>query len=119
MVVPNLDDSGSTSLHDGGANVLNVATQDVCPTNLSEHLSIGTYDAVAYALAMDAFSNDGPADPARIALTVCAEPFMPGVNPATFVTDYAAAGVELAQTIGAATRVPEEPPLKCYVTDSC
>lgn len=119
VVIPNLDDSGSTSLQGGGANVVNVATQDVCPTNMAEHLGIGTFDAVAYALAMDAFTNDGPADPARMALTVCAEPFMPGVNPMSFATDFATGVQIIGETINASAKLPQEPPLKCYVTDSC
>ncbi|MEK6806926.1 MAG: lipase [Pseudomonadota bacterium] len=121
IVVPNLPltaDTQSSALA-GGANVTNVATQDVCPNNLGEHLALGTYDAVAYAIALDALTHAGPADPARVPLTVCLEPFMPGVDPTTFITDYAAAGMVLGQTVANAVRVPEEPPLKCYVDNSC
>lgn len=75
--------------------------------------------AVGYAVVVDAPENDGPADPSRIDLAVCAQPFMPGVDPATFPQDWAA---YLAQ-VGEASRehepMPDEPPLQCYVTASC
>ena len=54
--------------------------QDICPTDVSEHLAMGSYDAVGYALAVDAFTHAGPASAARIPTTVCAQPFQPGVH---------------------------------------
>jgi hypothetical protein len=70
------------------AGATNIKVQDICPANTSEHLAIGTYDPVAYAVSMDALDHDGPADPARIDHAVCAQaatypqvkeepPFMP------------------------------------------
>ena len=89
VVVPNIDASGSSSLHTGNGHIANIAVQQICPSDTSEHLAMGSYDPVGYALAVDAFSHSGTADPARISPTVCAQPFQPGVNPATFATDYA------------------------------
>lgn len=40
----------------------NFLLQDLCPGHLAEHLSIGTTDTLAFAMALDAISNDGPAD---------------------------------------------------------
>jgi triacylglycerol esterase/lipase EstA (alpha/beta hydrolase family) len=89
IVQPNLNESGSTSLHGGGGEITNVAIQDICPLDVSEHLAIGTYDPVAYAIVMDALTHAGPANPARINRSVCGELFMPGINLTTFVGDYA------------------------------
>lgn len=101
----------------GGGRVTNVATQDICPTAAYEHLLIGLIDPVAYALAIDALSHDGPADPARIGLDVCAQTFHPGINPVTAPIDGAAAAASYG-SYRAAT-VPAEPPLACYTTASC
>ena len=118
VVVPNLNDQGSSSVH-GPGKITNVATQDVCPTDVYEHLSIGTIDAVAYALVIDALSRDGPAKPERLPSNVCSNLVMPGVNLTTMATDLAAAGTALGTNIAAYPRVPAEPPLRCYVTASC
>ena len=118
VVQPNLDTvTGSSSLRTGDGAITNVATQDICPTNLYEHLSIGLVDPVAYALAIDALTHDGPADPRRVPLTTCARVFHPGINPATFVRDSSAALISYAsfrpRTLAA------EPALACYTTASC
>jgi hypothetical protein len=121
VVTPNNDDTGSSSLHGGGGQITNEAIQQLCPGDFNEHLAIGTQDNVAYALAIDALNNAGPADPARVALdpNLCSTPLMPGINPATFPADAAAAGADLAANTAAAPQVTAEPPLKCYVTASC
>jgi pimeloyl-ACP methyl ester carboxylesterase len=119
IVIHNLDDSGSTSLHTGDGTIANVATQDVCPLSVAEHLSIGTYDPVGYAVARDAMDNPGPAVTARVPASVCAQLLMPGVNPATFVADYAATVGALAGYLATGARVPAEPTLACYVNDTC
>ncbi len=121
IVVPNLPLTGATSSTSlaGGDNVVNLATQEICPNNTAEHLSTGTFDAAAFAATLDALSNDGPADVLRIPLTVCLEPLMPGVNPATFPTDAAQSFAEIPQSIATGPVVAEEPPLRCYVDNSC
>lgn len=119
VVTPNLDDSGSSSLRPGDGAVTNVATQDVCPLSTADHITIGTSDAVAYAIARDALDHDGPADPGRVAASVCLEPLMPGVDSLSFATDLAAALAVVAETLATYPHVTDEPPLRCYVTDSC
>jgi pimeloyl-ACP methyl ester carboxylesterase len=119
VVTPNLDDTGSSSLHGGGGRITNVALQDVCPSDASEHLNIGTADPVAYALAVDAFTHPGPAKPSRIDPAVCSEQYMPGVDASTVASDYATEGEFIAQVIASYPRIPAEPPLRCYVTASC
>ena len=116
FVQPNLDDTGTSSLHGGGGRITNVAIQDVCPTDLaSEHIAIATYDPVGYALALDALTHDGPADPARIAPSTCRKAFMPGVNPVTFATDLAALDATIARELALHPRVQREPAPKPYV----
>lgn len=45
--------------------VTNVLLQDVCPLALVEHVSIGTTDPIAFALALDAITHPGPANVER------------------------------------------------------
>jgi hypothetical protein len=120
IVVPNLTDQGSSALHTGDGLIRNVAIQQVCPLDVNEHLAVGTYDPVAYALAIDALSHPGPTDPAHLAGTgVCAKLLMPGVNPLTFPTDLVASLADIATAVATYPHVPQEPPLRCYVTASC
>jgi hypothetical protein len=119
IVTPNSDDTGSSSVHGGGGEIENVAIQDVCPLDLSEHLAIGTQDNTAYALAIDALSHPGPTVPSHVPLSVCTDPLMPGINKATYPTDVATALLGFGQNTAAAPQIPAEPPLKCYVTASC
>jgi pimeloyl-ACP methyl ester carboxylesterase len=123
IVTPNSDDTGSSSLHTGDGAITNVAIQDLCPADPSEHLAIGTQDKVAYDLAVDALQHAGPADPARAAASdpgICTPlALMPGINPVTYPTDLAAAALDLATNTATAPTVQAEPPLACYVTASC
>lgn len=82
----------------GPGRIANVAVQEICPANTSEHLNVGTTDPVAAALALDALDHDGPAKLSRIAATVCAQPYMPGVDPVTGPADLAAAAAQLADS---------------------
>jgi triacylglycerol esterase/lipase EstA (alpha/beta hydrolase family) len=116
IVTPALDDTGSSSLHGGGGHIVNVALQDVCPVHVAEHIKAITYDAVAYALAIDALTHDGPADPARINPRVCGQEFHPGVDPATFPTNYNNTVVTAMYRQATAQRVGSEPALRPYVT---
>jgi triacylglycerol esterase/lipase EstA (alpha/beta hydrolase family) len=116
FVTPALDDTGTSSLHGGGGRITNVALQDVCPGHLAEHVKAVTYDAVGYALAVDALTHDGPADPARIDRRVCNEEFHPGVDPATFATNYLNAVTTAQYRQATAQRVDREPAPRPYVT---
>jgi pimeloyl-ACP methyl ester carboxylesterase len=118
FVQPNLDDTGTSSLH-GPGRITNVALQDICPTDGSEHLLIGTTNAVAWALGADALAHGGPADPRRVPRSVCAQTWMPGVDPLTGPVSLADAFAQVARQLALAPRVPAEPPLRCYVTASC
>jgi triacylglycerol esterase/lipase EstA (alpha/beta hydrolase family) len=111
----------SSSLTTGDGRITNVAIQDVCPGDLSEHLLVGTTSNTAYALAIDALTHDGPADPARVAPSTCASPLMPGVDPLNLAANLKLLeGLPgLASVIGVnLAGVPvmkEEPALKDYV----
>ncbi len=110
IVVPQVGPDASSPLRSGDGEIRNVALQEVCPNNASEHFAVGTYDPVAYALTLDALGHTGPADPTRVPQSVCAEQFMPGVDPVTFPEDFAA-------TVGQENDHPlvtEEPPIKPY-----
>jgi len=113
FVQPNLDDSGTTSLS-GPGDITNVALQEICPANVNEHIAIGTYDPVAYALAMDALDHPGPADPSRIPASVCDEVLMPGVDPRTFAANLADAYNQIFVSLTSDPRVDAEPKLKPY-----
>ena len=115
VVVPNLDAAGSSSLHTGRGRIVNVAVQSVCPNDTSEHLAMGTYDAVGYALAIDALDHAGPANPARIPAAVCLQVAQPGVNPAMLAQNLAALDSSVVAAFNAAPQLPAEPALEAYV----
>lgn len=118
VVVPNFGPRPSSALTTGDGDVRNIAVQDICPLDLSEHLAMGTYDPVGYALAMDAFNNRGPADPARINRGVCIKAALPGVQGATFLSDFGKVIATAGQQLLTAQRVRSEPPLRPYVFGS-
>jgi len=115
VVFPNFGPAASSSVHGGGGRVTNVAVQSICPGDTSDHLAMGTYDPVGWALALDALTHRGPADPSRISRSVCTELYMPGVDPLTFAPHYAAFTAFIASSVVHAPEVSAEPPLRCYV----
>ena len=119
VVTPNSGDMGSSSLHGGEGAIANVALQDICPLNVAEHLAVGSYDPVAYAIAIDALTHPGPTSPARVSDAVCAELLQPGVDPATFAADYAAYLADVARAFQESEYTTAEPALACYATASC
>jgi pimeloyl-ACP methyl ester carboxylesterase len=116
-VLPDAAPPASSALRGGGANVANVSLQSVCPAHAADHLTIGTSDAVAYALVVDALDHDGPADPARVDRGVCLQPLQPGVDPVTFPVDLAALGVTVAEQLVTAPRTTTEPALQPYADE--
>ncbi|RRO14105.1 lipase [Saccharopolyspora rhizosphaerae] len=113
----------SAELHTGDGSISNVATQDVCATNTSTHLIVGTTDPVTYALVTDALDHPGPAEPDRVDPSVCAQPLMPHVDPASVNTylqplqaipGLASTALPGVNLVGAPS-VDREPQLRCYV----
>jgi hypothetical protein len=131
VATPNSDAAHCTScLHAGPGAITNVATQQVCPGDLSEHNTAGTIDAVTYAIAVDALTHPGPADPSRVPPSTCSQLLMPGVAS----PQAAAAGLQaleglpgllsvaitpLAPIATGVKNVDAEPPLDCYVFAAC
>lgn len=114
IVVPNLVPPRSSPLRDGEGATSNVAVQQVCPGHVADHLTLGTLDAVGYAIALDALDADGPADPERLDRAVCLAPFMPGVDPSTLAADLAGFTAAVATGVGTAETTAAEPPLAAY-----
>ena len=124
VVTPNYSAATSSSaLHTGRGAITNVAVQDLCPADASEHLLVGTTDAVTYALVMDALTHRGPAKASRIAPSVCTQATMPYVDPASAntylqvlraVPGVATLPLPLVNAVGA-PEVAAEPKLRCYV----
>jgi hypothetical protein len=120
IVTPNQDaKTGSTALRTGGGRISDVAVQDLCPTDHADHLQLGSSDPVGYALAIDALGHDGPADPSRVPATTCLQQAQPGVNPATGASDAAASYAKVAAQFNSGPILPAEPPLACYVSNTC
>ncbi|MES2488209.1 MAG: alpha/beta fold hydrolase [Pseudomonadota bacterium] len=110
----------TAALEYGQANphVTNLLIQDLCPLQIVDHVTIGTIDAVAFAIALDAIEHRGPADPQRAGgaalctnIPIIADPVL------------ATAGVPALLAIlasDAAAGIPDphlsssEPPLKPY-----
>lgn len=123
VVTPNSATSSSSALRGGGGMITNVATQDVCPGDVYEHLTVGTIDPTTYALVMDALTHAGPARPSRIGRTSCTRLYQPGVDPTnvqTYLQVLAAAPGLLAVSVPfvnlvGAPEVSTEPALRCYV----
>ncbi len=119
VVVPNFTSQPTSALRASGELVTNIATQDICPLNLAEHLTIGTSDPVAYAIALDAITHPGPAQSARVSRSACAQLFMPGVDPLNFPLNFANLGAAFLTRLLLSPKVNAEPPLKCYVKGTC
>lgn len=123
-VQPSNNDATATSRVTPGPNVTNIAVQDICPADVNEHLLLGTIDPTAYALVMDALNHPGPANPARISRSVCAQIYQPGVDPTsaqTYINGLSAIpGVVGAAVPGfnpfGAPMLSREPTLACYTT---
>lgn len=120
FVQPNLNDTGTTSLHGGGGLNANIALQDVCPLNAADHLAY-YYDPVAYALAMDALTHSGPADPARVkTANLCTQvsmPYFPVIEIPTYsVYIYDTLFIDRTNST---PKSDAEPPTRCYVTARC
>jgi pimeloyl-ACP methyl ester carboxylesterase len=136
VVTPNYSASQCSScLHTGEGQIANVATQDVCPLDLSDHIAVGTIDATAYALAVDALTHPGPAQPSRIPASTCLQLLMPGVlspasvpaaltaltqSPPELGVATAAVGAGwIASALSGAPDLHSEPALPCYVFATC
>ncbi|MBA2323785.1 MAG: lipase [Pseudonocardiales bacterium] len=106
----------ASTLRTGSGRIRTIAVQDVCPGYVADHLGIGGYDAVAWAIAADALNNLGPADPARLSRAVCGAGFMPAIDTERFLGNSARAApvLETIPPAGVPT-VSAEPAPRCWV----
>lgn len=112
---------GASALPPGPGRVSDVAVQDVCPNYVADHLGLGGYDSVAWAVAMDALDNPGPADPNRVDKTACTTGFMPAIDAERFL-DNSARAAPVLETVPPedVPTVPTEPEPRCWVlADGC
>ncbi|NRQ50348.1 lipase family alpha/beta hydrolase [Aeromicrobium stalagmiti] len=125
VVTPSTNNAtASSALRTGQGRITNVATQDVCPLEVYEHLTVGTISPTAYALAIDALDHDGPAKPSRIARSTCLKLYHPGVdllNLQNYLQVLAGAPGLLSVPLPSVNLVgvrqlPAEPPLRCYTS---
>lgn len=101
--------------------VTNVALQDICPLDVSDHIFGLGVSSAGYALVMDALTHPGPAVPSRIDRSICLNPIMPYVDPLTLPVELAAGMVELSTTFAKGliySAQPSEPALRCYTLAS-
>jgi hypothetical protein len=114
VVVPNLGPAPSSRLTTGPGRIANVSVQSICPVHVSEHLSLGTSDPVAYALALDALDHRGPAKASRVSRSVCRQAVFPGIDLLAFPAHFAAIGATAGEQVALAPHVSAEPPLPAY-----
>ena len=90
--------------------------QDLMMTWLLRQIPPG--DA-AWLLGLDALRHTGPAVLDRVDDSTCGAPFMPGVDPAAFPRNVAAALAQTASSSASAPKYPKEPRLRCYARPAC
>jgi triacylglycerol esterase/lipase EstA (alpha/beta hydrolase family) len=117
VVTPDVD--GALSVLPEGPNVTNVAIQDVCALDLSEHLLI-IASPTAYAIALDAIRHPGePADLGRVTVDpLCLPGTMPHVDPIDLLAFEATIALNVGPRLVTGA-VSAEPPLACYVRGTC
>ncbi|HUR74203.1 MAG TPA: alpha/beta fold hydrolase [Sporichthya sp.] len=104
----------ASKLTTGYGQIANVATSDACPGHNPDHLSLGTYDPVTYALVTDALNHPGPASLDRFDPAACTQFTQPGVNQEFFAVNGARAFAAVAGTMLFTPHVPSEPKLAPY-----
>lgn len=110
----------AASLEYGVANprIRNILLQDICPLQVVDHVTIGTTDAAAFALALDAITQPGPADPQRAGGSAICNPLPIIADPALASSGVQALLSILQSDIAAGAPAlhlsTEEPPLKDY-----
>ncbi len=103
-----------SKLTTGQGEIANIAVNEACPGHLTDHLSLGTYDPVAYGLVEDALNNPGPASAQRFDGTYCTALTHPGVNQEFALVHFSRASSAVAATILLTPHVPAEPQTAPY-----
>lgn len=97
----------------------NVGIQQVCPGRFVDHNG-QAFDAVSFAIAIDALDHDGPAQLGRVDHSFCAQDTMPGVTREEanrVLLQYAP--ILIAALRSGGPRAKREPRLACYVVHRC
>lgn len=94
---------------------VNVPLETLCPGRAPDHIAI-LADSAAYAAGVDALTHEGPFDPGRFDVGVCATVLLPGVTPTEALgREYLIAQNGLLMFGGVTTAtVDAEPPLRGY-----
>jgi len=117
VVKPQIGDTAS-GFFQPGVGASNSQVQTVCPNQAAggnfTHEGM-LYNSLAFALAVDAMSNPGPANVNRLDLkTVCAAALSPGLTAADKSTTDATIGEAAANILAYTKGVTAEPPIKAY-----
>ncbi len=113
LVQPAAPNPTAALADDGDFNTTNVLIQDFCAGRAVVH-GAEPVDAAVFAIAVDALTEDGPADLARVDPAVCQQTFVPGLTP-----DDGAIAQEVVygnggEAFALGPDVSEEPPLRWY-----
>lgn len=97
----------------------NVTVQQLCAGHQVQHVGLA-YDGPTSAIVLDALNHGGHLNMSRINPAVCNSALMAGVTQAKVNQVLAQYNGILARDLGPdGPRAEAEPPLACYVTDSC
>ena len=105
-----------TSALRAATNVTNLAIQDVCPGRPVHHVGL-LADAVTFAIVMDALDHEGPADPSRLAASICTQTLMPGVTAADVAAGNLMVYGDGAIAFSEHSGTPAEPPVAPYASE--
>jgi triacylglycerol esterase/lipase EstA (alpha/beta hydrolase family) len=97
------------------AGASNIAIQGICPGRPVHHVQ-PLFDAVAFAIFMDAVLHDGAADAARIDRASCLQMLAPGIGPDVWLDDVIGYSNAIVQG-GNYPAVDHEPELKPYARE--
>jgi triacylglycerol esterase/lipase EstA (alpha/beta hydrolase family) len=98
----------------GQGQIANILLSDACPDRTTDHVSLGTYDPVTYALVEDALNHPGPVSIDRFDHAACTQLTQPGVNQEFAAVHFARAISAIGATLLLTYHVPAEPPLAPY-----
>lgn len=121
VAIPNFDEErGISSLRTGDGARANIATQDICLTNIADHFQAITYDPIPFAIALDALQHKGTASLARLkgqGLGLCTKLAAPGVDLVTLPLNFLTKSMfTFATSVALMPKSSVEPKLREYVT---
>ena len=121
VAIPNFDEErGVSSLRTGDGTRVNIATQDVCITNIADHFQAISYDPIPYAIALDALQHSGVASLARLkgqGLGLCTKLAAPGVDLVTLPLNFLTKTMfTFATSVAFMPKASSEPAQRAYVT---